>query len=432
MVSASVSNSAVGRREVSTPLALLVFVVALFFIWGGVTSLNDILIPKLKGLFALSYAQAMLTQFAFFTAYAIVSLPAGVLVARLGYGFGIAVGLGVMAGGCLLFIPAASSAAYPLFLAALFILASGITILQVAANPLIADLGPAETSHSRLTFAQAFNSLGTTIWPYVGAQLILGSIAKVDPAKLSSEALAAFQAREAAVIGHTYLGISTALVLVALPFLVWRRRLGDAEAGASLSGSLSLLGRPRLRFGVAAIFLYVGAEVTIGSLLVNYLMQQSVLGLAERRAGELIALYWGGAMVGRFLGAGLLRFVSPGKLLAGVALGAVSLIALSALSGGSVSGYSLLAVGLMNAIMFPTIFSLALERLGDRTAEGSGLLCMGIVGGALVPLLAGAVADATTLATALAVPTLCYLYVAWFGWFARRPAAEVQDAPILI
>jgi len=432
MVSASVSNSAVGRREVSTPLALLVFVVALFFIWGGVTSLNDILIPKLKGLFALSYAQAMLTQFAFFTAYAIVSLPAGVLVARLGYGFGIAVGLGVMAGGCLLFIPAASSAAYPLFLAALFILASGITILQVAANPLIADLGPAETSHSRLTFAQAFNSLGTTIWPYVGAQLILGSIAKVDPAKLSSEALAAFQAREAAVIGHTYLGIATALVLVALPFLVWRRRLGEAEAGASLSGSLSLLGRPRLRFGVAAIFLYVGAEVAIGSLLVNYLMQQSVLGLAERRAGELIALYWGGAMVGRFLGAGLLRFVSPGKLLAGVALGAVSLIALSALSGGSVSGYSLLAVGLMNAIMFPTIFSLALERLGDRTAEGSGLLCMGIVGGALVPLLAGAVADATTLTTALAVPTLCYLYVAWFGWFARRPAAEVQDVPIPI
>jgi len=423
MVSPAQAPAAPGQR-LAAPFPLVALVVALFFIWGGATSLNDILIPKLKGLFALSYTQALLIQFAFFTAYALVSLPAGALVSKLGYGRGIATGLGVMAVGCLLFAPAAAQASYPMFLTALFVLAGGVTTLQVAANPLIATLGPTETSHSRLTFAQAFNALGTTVWPYVGAQLILGSVAETDPATLSGAALAAFQAQEAAVIGHTYLGIAMALAVVAVPFLIWRHRLGEAARATSIEGGLTLLGRPRLAFGVAAIFLYVGAEVTIGSLLVSYLMQADTLALHSRRAGELIALYWGGAMIGRFIGAALLRIVAPGRLLAAVAVGAVALISLSMATQGPVSGYALIAVGLTNAIMFPTIFSLALEGLGERTAQGSGLLCMAIVGGALVPLASGVVADAATLRTALLVPVVCYLAIAAFGWSTRGPAKE--------
>jgi len=417
---------------VSSAAWLVVLVVSLFFIWGGITSLNDILIPKLKGLFQLSYARAMLIQFAFFTAYAVVSVPAGAWVGRLGYGRGIVTGLGVAAAGCLLFVPAAMTATYGLFLTALFVLAAGITILQVAANPLIANLGSAATSHSRLTLAQAFNSLGTTIMPYIGARLILGSISKVDPAKLPPAAVPAFRAQEAAVIGRSYLGLAVVLGLIALVFWACRKRLGDAGPAAKMEIGASLLKRPRLAFGVAAIFLYVGAEVTIGSLLVNYLMQPGTLGLDQQSAGERIALYWGGAMVGRFVGAGLLRLVSPGKVLAGAAIGAGGLCLISAASTGGISGWALLAVGLMNSIMFPTIFSLALEGLGKKTPQGSGLLCMAIVGGALVPVLGGVIADRTSLAAALILPAACYAVIASFGWFARRAAAPLVSAPVAI
>ena len=415
--------------QMSAGFWLVALVVSLFFIWGGATSLNDILIPKLKGLFQLSYAQAMLIQFAFFTAYAIVSLPAGALVARLGYGRGIVVGLVGMAAGGLPFVTAAAAATYGLFLGALFVLAGGITILQVAANPLIANLGSARMASSRLTFAQAFNSLGTTVMPYIGARLILGSVAKTDPSSLHGAALTAFQTQEAAVIGRAYFGIALAMAAIAGVFWLLRRRLGAAQTAVKLSGSLSLMGRPRLGFGVLAIFLYVGAEVTIGSLLVNYLMQRSTLGLAQQAAGELIPFYWGGAMLGRFVGSGLLRLISPGKVLAGAAVGACALALISAASTGQVAAWSLIAVGLMNSIMFPTIFSLALEGLGERTAQGSGLLCMAIVGGALVPLLGGAVADAASLAVALAVPAVCYVFIAWFGWACRRPATALPQGP---
>ena len=290
----SISSGATGSPRAS--VVLLACVISLFFIWGGITSLNDILIPKLKGLFQLSYTQAMLTQFAFFTAYAVISLPAGFLVARSGYGRGMATGLVIMGLGCLLFVPAAQMASYLLFLAALFVLASGITILQVAANPLIATLGPAQTSHSRLTFAQAFNSLGTAIWPYIGAQLILGSIADVDPSTLSGDALFAYQTQEAAVIGRTYVGIAMVLATMAVAFWYWRARLGAAGTAVGLAGSGALLRERRLMAGAAAIFLYVGAEVTIGSLLANFLMQPSTMHLSERSAGEHVALYWTGAL----------------------------------------------------------------------------------------------------------------------------------------
>lgn len=412
-----VTGGASGTRQDNAPRALVLAVVALFFIWGGLTSLNDVLIPKLKGLFSLTYTEAMLTQFAFFMAYFLVSLPAGNLIARVGYLSGIVIGLGTMALGCLLFIPASSSGIYATFLGALFVLAAGITILQVAANPLIANIGSSETASSRLTLAQAFNSLGTTIFPPIGGAIILGSMAKIDPATLPSLERQAFLARESSVIGNAYLAIAAILVIVALFFWSRRAQLPASRAeSVSLAGSMALLRQPRLRGGVLALFLYVGAEVAIGSMLINYLSQTSILGVTEQRAAGLIGLYWGGAMIGRFIGAVVLRLAPPGLVLAGVGVGAAVLVSIAGLTSGPVAGYALLAVGLMNSIMFPTIFSLGTQGLGERTPQGSGLLCMGIVGGAIIPLLCGVIADSATLATALAIPIACYVAIAGYGW----------------
>ncbi|MFZ5726023.1 MAG: sugar MFS transporter [Pseudomonadota bacterium] len=403
---------------------LRLFVMGLFFIFGGITSLNDVLIPKLKELFTLNYTQAMLIQFCFFTAYLVIGIPGAKLVKRIGYMRGAVAGLLTMLAGCLLFIPASQQAVYGLFLLALFVLASGVVIVQVVANPLISLLGKPETAHSRLTFAQAFNSLGTTIFPIVGSILILGSLATVSADQLSGAELDAYRTAESQAIVHGYLGIAAALAVVAGAVWLFRNRLqGEKhEASTGLAG-LDLLRRPRFGFGALCIFLYVGAEVSIGSLIVNYLMQPGVMALAEQDAGKLIGYYWGGAMVGRFIGSGLMRVVSPGKLLACVAIGAISLILISTNTTGVVSGYSLLAIGLMNAIMFPTIFSLASEKLGPRAADGSGIINVAIFGGAVVPLATGVIADLTgSLATALLLPALCYAVIAAFGYYARRPA----------
>jgi FHS family L-fucose permease-like MFS transporter len=410
------------ERGVDAP-DLRLFVFALFFIFGGITSLNDVIIPKLKELFTLSYAQAMLVQSAFFAAYLIMSLPGAAIVRRFGYMRSAAIGLVTMTAGCLLFIPASASATFGVFLAALFVLASGITIVQVVANPLISLLGPPATAHSRLTFAQAFNSLGTTIFPYVGAIVILGGLATVDPKTLSGAALAAYREVETRTVVHTYLGLAAALLVVAA--VVWNRRsrLHETHAPArSLLASLDLLGRRRFGLGAMCIFLYVGAEVAIGSLIVSYLMQPDILGLAQADAGRLVPFYWGGALVGRFVGSAALRAIAPGKVLAGVAVAAIVLLFVAATAGGPTAGYALLAIGLANSIMFPTIFSLASERLGSRAAEGSGVICVAIVGGAIVPVLTGAVADATRLSVALAVPAACYAVIAAYGIYARRQA----------
>lgn len=402
---------------------LQVFVFALFFIFGGITSLNDVIIPKLKELFTLNYTQAMLVQSAFFAAYFAISIPAAALVKKLGYMRSAVVGLLAMMGGCLLFIPASASATFAVFLLALFVLASGITVVQVVANPLISLLGPAKTTSSRLTFAQAFNSLGTTIFPYVGSIVILGGLAEVSAAQLSGAELDAYRVEGTRVVVMAYLGLAAALAVVAA--VVWfnRNRLkGERHSGGSIISSFDLLKQKRFGFGAACIFLYVGAEVAIGSFIVNYLMQSSVLGIDEQSAGKLIPLYWGGALVGRFLGSALLRVFSPGKVLTANAIGAIALIIISANSSGTVAGYSLLLVGLMNSIMFPTIFSLACEGLGPRTADGSGVICVAIVGGAVIPPLTGTLADMTgSLATAFTLPALCYTVIAAFGWFATRP-----------
>jgi len=401
---------------------LQAFVMALFFIFGGITSLNDVLIPKLKELFTLSYLQAMLVQSAFFFAYFVLSVPGGMLVRRIGYMRGAVVGLLTMMAGCLLFVPASASATFGVFLLALFVLASGITIVQVVANPLISLLGAARTAHSRLTFAQAFNSLGTTIFPYVGSLVILGNLAAVNAADLSGPSLAAYRVQETRAVVHAYLGLAGALAIVALAVWMARKRLVEGRHDdVSLRSSLALLREKRFAFGMLSLFLYVGSEVAIGSLIVSYLRQDHVLGLDDRTAGTLIPLYWGGALIGRFVGSAILRKFAPGKVLAFNATGAILLLALSMTMAGAVAGYSLLAIGLMNSIMFPTIFSLASEDLGKRAAEGSGLICVAIVGGAVIPPLTGQIADASgSLATALLLPLGCYLAIGGFGLWAVR------------
>jgi FHS family L-fucose permease-like MFS transporter len=416
-------NSATDSGVDLPDLRMSVF--ALFFIFGGITSLNDVIIPKLKDLFTLSYAEAMLVQSAFFAAYFIVSLPGAALVRRIGYMRAAALGLLTMTAGCLLFIPASSSGMFIIFLGALFVLASGITIVQVVANPLISLLGAPATAHSRLTFAQAFNSLGTTVFPYVGSIFILGALVTVDSASLSGAALDAFRAQETRVIVRTYFGLAIALTTLAGLVWLYRKRLVEAPSpAAGIMDAFVLLRRPRFAFGALCIFLYVGAEVAIGSLIVNYLMEADVLGVSAESAGKHVPLYWGGAMVGRFVGAWLLRLYSPGKVLAVAAATVILLLLVSANTTGTASGWSLLCIGLFNSIMFPTIFSLACEGLGKRAAEGSGLICVAIVGGAIVPLITGGVADVTGLKFALGIPAICYVVILAFGVFSRRSSAN--------
>lgn len=413
-------------RDVDAP-DLRLFVFGLFFVFGGITSLNDVIIPKLKELFTLGYAEALLVQSAFFAAYALFSLPAAAIVRRVGYMRTACLGLVIMMIGCLIFIPASSSATFGLFLVALFVLAAGITIVQVVANPLISMLGPRVTAHSRLTFAQAFNSLGTTLFPYVGSILILGGLASVDPSTLSGAALDAYRAEESQVVVNTYLVLAAALAIVTVTVWTRRDRLEqEPQDDAGIFAAFGLLKRPRFAWGVLCIFLYVGAEVAIGSLIVNYLMQPHVLASTDLEAGKLVAFYWGGALIGRFGGAWVLRKISPGLVLFAVSIGAILLLSVSANTSGALSAWSLLAIGLMNSIMFPTIFSLACEGLGKRAADGSGLIATAIVGGAIVPPLTGAVADATgSLQFAMILPGICYVAIAGFGLFARRPAAPV-------
>ena len=405
---------------------LRLFVMALFFIFGGITSLNDVIIPKLKELFTLNYTQAMLVQFCFFTAYLVIGIPGAQLVKKIGYMRGAVAGLLTMMVGCLLFIPASQTATYGLFLFALFVLASGVVIVQVVANPLISLLGPAKTVHSRLTFAQAFNSLGTTIFPRVGSALILGGLATVTASQLSGPALDAYRTAETTMIVRTYIGLAIALAAIALAVFLFRNRLkGEHHEQSSPLAGFSLLKRSRFGLGALSIFLYVGAEVAIGSLIVSYLMQSHVLGVSDAEAGKYIMYYWGGAMVGRFIGSYLLRVLSPGKILAGVAVGAIVLILISANTTGTTSAYSLLAIGLMNSIMFPTIFSLASEGLGFHAADGSGIINIAIFGGAVVPLLTGVLADVTgSLGLALLLPAACYAVIVGFGLYtARHPVS---------
>ena len=384
----------------------LVIVTILFFMWGLITSLNDVLIPHLKAVYTLTYVQAMLVQFCFFGAYAIVSLPAGALIRRIGYQKGAVTGLLVAAAGCTLFYPA-SSGGYAMFLLALFVLASGITVLQVAANPYVAVLGPARTASSRLTLTQAFNSLGTTIGPAIGGVLILSAgavaVAGADPAA------------EAASVRGPYLMLAGLLFVLAVLFLAAKLPTIAESAPVAGEGAGSVLAQRHLVLGAIGIFLYVGAEVSIGSFLINFIGEPQIAGLAHADAAHYVSIYWGGAMVGRFIGFAVMRVVSPGKTLAFNAVAAIALVLLGTFAQGDLAMWAILAVGLCNSIMFPTIFSMALHGLGKHTGQGSGILCMAIVGGALVPFAQGALADALGVQISFLLPAACYAFILYFG-----------------
>ena len=379
-----------------TQRGALTMVTMLFFMWGLITALNDVLIPHLRAVYTLSYVQAMLVQSCFFGAYFLVSLPAGALVRRIGYQRGVVAGLATAGVGCLMFYPAAQ-AGFGLFLAALFVLASGITMLQVAANPYVTILGPAATASGRLTLTQGFNSLGTTVGPLVGAWLILSDGA----------------ADGAHAVQGPYLMLAFTLLALSMGFAL--ARLPQVAATADDRTPLVLRQHPRLVFAVLAIFLYVGAEVAIGSFIVNFLTERHIAGLSVANAAHYVSLYWGGAMVGRFVGALVMRRVSAGKALAFSAALAVVLILVAVFGSGSVAMWAILAVGLCNAIMFPTIFSMGLHQLGAGTGQAAGLLCMAIVGGAVVPVGQGVLADLVGVQASFLLPAACYLPILWFG-----------------
>lgn len=407
---------------------ILALVMMLFFAFGFCTVLVDTLVPKLKGLFALSYTEAMLTQFCFFGAYFIVSLPAARLVSRLGYLESVTLGLAVMAAGCLAFTPAAEHGSYAAFLLALFVLATGVTVVQVAANPLATSVGDPRHAHSRLTLAQAFNSLATAVGPLFGAAFILSDTPAISlQSGIDALTLAALRQQEGRAVQLPFMLIGGALLALAALCWACRHWAPDTERGAAPAGYAGLLGRSRLMLGVAAIFLYVGAEVAIGSMLTSYLMQPGVLGAGPRAAGALVSVYWGLAMAGRFVGASLLNRANPGRLLAGCAIAAAALAILSSQSTGYLAAGSVLAIGLCNAIMFPTIFALALEGVTNQAPQASGLLCLAIVGGAVVPVAAGAVADHVGLAPGLLVPAACYAGIAAFGWHAGTTRVADSD-----
>ena len=395
----------------------LVIITILFFMWGLLTSLNDVLIPHLKSVYTLTYVQAMLVQFCFFGAYFVVSLPAGALIKRIGYQAGAVAGLVVAAIGCALFYPASTSG-YGVFLLAFFILASGITILQVAANPFVTALGDPATASSRLTLTQAFNSLGTTVAPALGGMLILsGAVLTAAEFELlpAAEKLA-YRASEAAAVQGPYLVLAASLLCLALFFAFAKLpRIGAQDGVIETGGMRSLLRHRHLVLGAIGIFVYVGGEVSIGSFLINYLEQGSVAGLSAAEAAPYVSYYWGGAMVGRFIGFAVMRYVSPGKALAFNAACSIALILVAVFGEGKLAMWAILAVGLCNSIMFPTIFSMALHKLGPATGQGSGLLCMAIVGGAILPFVQGLVADMVGLHLSFLVPAACYVYILFFG-----------------
>ncbi|MGA9343367.1 MAG: sugar MFS transporter [Rhodanobacteraceae bacterium] len=409
-------------RTTSNRVALTV-VTAIFFMWGFITVLNDVLIPHLKSVFTLNYAEVMLVQFTFFGAYFVMSLPSGKLLSRIGYRQSIIAGLALAGIGALLFWPAAKLPSYPLFLFAFFVLASGITLLQVAANPYVSLLGSPQLASSRLNLAQAFNSLGTTLAPKFGGLVILSVsvIGASELAKMPQLQQLAYRAAQAQMVQLPYLGL--ALTLFVLAVVVWWFHLPPLAVGHADDPQhrfADALAKRHVRLGVAAIFLYVGAEVSIGSFMINYLSLPGIGGMSEARAAGFVSLYWGGAMIGRFVGSAVLTRLDPRRVLAAAASIAALLVLTTMLTHGHVALASVVAIGLFNSVMFPNIFTLGIDRLGSLTGKASSLLIMAIVGGAVIPLLQGVLADRIGIQSAFVLPLLCYLYIVFYGLNGSR------------
>jgi len=415
------NNRVAGNRTALT------VVTTIFFMWGFITALNDVLIPHLKSVFTLNYTEVMLVQFTFFGAYFLMSLPSGKVVSRLGYRLSIVAGLVVTGIGALLFLPAAMAQSYPLFLLAFFVLASGITLLQVAANPYVSLLGPPRLASSRLNLAQALNSLGTTIAPKLGGLLILSMavLGSAELAKLPAAQQAAYKLQQAHLVQGPYLGI--ALVLFLLALIVWLFHLpaiegADERANDSQHTFFDALAHARVWFGMLAIFVYVGAEVSIGSFMINYISLPGIGDMPEARAAGFVSLYWGGAMIGRFAGSALLTRIDARKLLCAFAIVAGLLVLTTMLTHGHVAMWSVIAIGLFNSIMFPNIFTLGIEKFGALSGKVSSLLVMAIVGGAVIPLAQGALADRIGVHHAFVLPLLCYAYIVFYSVRGSRVA----------
>ncbi len=425
---------------------------SLFFMWGFMTVIVDAFVPRLKEVFELSLGQANLVQFAWFTAYGLISIPAGLLISKLDYKKGIIIGLAICGIGCLLFIPAASTRIFAFFLMALFTLAGGITILQVAANPFVAVLGPEKSASSRLNLAQAFNSFGTTIAPIFAVTFLLSDAIKSSDqiSGLDVAAKEAYYASEASAVQGPFLYIALFFLAMAalFAFVNLPKILGqDDQGGGSYGDALKF---KNLKLGMLGIFVYVGAEVAIGTNLVSYFLSMDLdkvvpknsfmngiasfvsevfngKPLAEIDAkgivGTFVIFYWGGAMIGRLIGSYLTRIIDPGKVLAMFTIGAITLLLLTMNTGGLFSMWTVLGIGLFNSIMFPTIFTLAIDGLGDLKPKGSGLLCTAIVGGAFIPPLLGIMADSIGFKLAFILPILCYLYIMYYGLKGHRRVA---------
>jgi len=418
------SSSFDNGKNYGVPLAT---VTTLFFMWGFLTCLNDILIPHLKSIFDLSYAQVLLVQFAFFGAYAVFSLPSARIIDWIGYQRSMVVGLLTMGVGAFLFVPAASVPSFPLFLCALIVLAAGITCLQVAANPYVTVLGKPETASSRLNLTQAFNSLGTFLAPFFGGILILSAAPMtMDQIRaLAPDALQAYRLHEAATVKTPYVGLGIALVVLAIAIGSFKLpKIEHAQHKVGEKVNDSIWRHPNLIFGAIGIFVYVGAEVAIGSFLVNYFILPDIGGVTEKVAASFVAFYWGGAMVGRFIGSGLLQKVKTGRLLGICAVCAGALVAISMLTSGHVAMYSIILVGFFNSIMFPSIFTLGVAELGPLTGDGSGVMIMAIVGGAIIPLAQGWIADRIGIHHAFFLPVVCYLYILFFALSGSKPNSE--------
>ncbi|MBV8069238.1 MAG: sugar MFS transporter [Acidobacteriaceae bacterium] len=431
MAISNVSSSTVtATSTTASNTGAMAIVTTLFFMWGFITCLNDILIPHLKNIFDLNYAEGMLVQFAFFSGYFIFAFPAGKIVEWVGYKRTMVIGLLTMALGAWLFLPAASVPSFPFFLTALIIVAAGMTALQVSANAYVSVLGPADKASSRLNLTQAFNSLGTTVAPQFGKVLILGTAAVAIEAvrKMPPEQLHAYRLQEAASVKLPYTLIAVTLMLLALVIGLYKlpkiATLHDvADHGKNLG--ISIWKQRHLLLGVVGIFVYVGAEVSIGSFLVNYFSQPYIGGMTEKQAAGYVSFYWMFAMFGRFIGAAVLRKVKTGTLLGLVAVVACGLVISSMLSLGAVAMWTIILVGLFNSVMFPSIFTLGIAGLGPLTGEGSGLLIAAIVGGAIIPEIQGVLADHIGIHRAFIVPALCYCFIAYYGFRGSKPAGAV-------
>jgi len=424
MANASVKSPGVASETSETYTGALAILTSLFFMWGFVTVLNDILVPHLKAIFDLSYAKVMLIQFAFFSAYFIFSIPSAKLIDWLGYKRTMVAGLMTVGVGALLFLPAASAASYVLFLGALMVLAAGITALQVAANPYVAVLGPERTSSSRLNLTQAFNSLATTIGPYLGGMLILSANPKTmeELRQMPAQALQAYRVQEASSVKTPYLIVGLALILLAVIIgMIKLPPMPQAERHGESGPKISLWKYRHLVLGALGIFVYVGAEVSIGSFLINYFTQKDIGNITEMAASRLLIFYWGGAMVGRFIGSAILQKLKTGVVLGTAAIASCTLVCISMLTSGHFAMWSILLVGFFNSIMFPSIFTLGIAKLGPLTGDGSGMLVMAIVGGAILPVAQGALADRIGIHHAFIIPAVCYLYIFYYAIRGSRP-----------